>query len=148
MVRKRRAFSDEFKHQAVRRVRERTAIGATMSRIERELAVRPDLLTALGSRFHNDRVTPAFPDGPPAVGGTALLSAPRAPLDAGKTGHVIDFEGMRRSTSAKDVRGEAGYATRSIQGAMMDAKPAASRATARAISRRFRSRGHCRRGAA
>lgn len=44
MVRKRRAFSDEFKHQAVRRVRERTAIGVTLTQIGRELGVRPDLL--------------------------------------------------------------------------------------------------------
>lgn len=44
MARKRRAFSDEFKQQAVRRVRERTAIGVTLAQIGRELGVRPDLL--------------------------------------------------------------------------------------------------------
>lgn len=44
MVRKRRAFSEEFKQQAVRRVRERTAIGVTLTQIGRELGVRPDLL--------------------------------------------------------------------------------------------------------
>jgi transposase len=44
MVRKRRAFSDEFKEQAVRRVRERTAIGVTLTQIGRELGVRADLL--------------------------------------------------------------------------------------------------------
>lgn len=44
MARKRRAFSDEFKQQAVRRVRERTAIGVTLTQIGRELGVRPDLL--------------------------------------------------------------------------------------------------------
>lgn len=44
MVRKRRAFSDEFKEQAVRRVRERTATGVPLAQIGRELGVRPDLL--------------------------------------------------------------------------------------------------------
>ena len=44
MARKRRAFSDEFKHQAVRRVRERTAIGVSMAQLGRELGVPPDLL--------------------------------------------------------------------------------------------------------
>lgn len=44
MVRKRRAFSDEFKQQAVRRVRERTATGVPLAQIGRELGVRPDLL--------------------------------------------------------------------------------------------------------
>ena len=44
MARKRRAFSDEFKKQAVRRVRERTAIGVTLTQIGRELGVRPDVL--------------------------------------------------------------------------------------------------------
>jgi transposase len=44
MAGKRRAFSDEFKQQAVRRVRERTAIGVTLTQIGRELGVRPDVL--------------------------------------------------------------------------------------------------------
>jgi transposase len=44
MVRKRRAFTDEFKQQAVRRVRERTATGVPLTQIGRELGVRPDLL--------------------------------------------------------------------------------------------------------
>lgn len=44
MARKRRAFSEEFKQQAVRRVRERTSIGVTLTQIGRELGVRPDLL--------------------------------------------------------------------------------------------------------
>jgi transposase len=44
MARKRRAFSDEFKQQAVRRVRERTAIGVTLTQIGRELGVRAALL--------------------------------------------------------------------------------------------------------
>jgi len=44
MARKRRAFSDEFKQQAVRRVRERTAIGVALTQIGRELGVRPELL--------------------------------------------------------------------------------------------------------
>lgn len=44
MVRKRRVFSEEFKQQAVRRSRERRAIGVTLIQIARELGVRPDLL--------------------------------------------------------------------------------------------------------
>jgi transposase len=44
MARKRRVFSEEFKAQAVQRVRERTAIGVTLAQIGRELGVRPDLL--------------------------------------------------------------------------------------------------------
>lgn len=44
MARKRRAFSDEFKQQAVRRARERTAIGVGLTKIGRELDVPADLL--------------------------------------------------------------------------------------------------------
>ena len=44
MARKRRVFTEEFKQQAVRRVRERTAIGVTLTQIGREVGVRPDLL--------------------------------------------------------------------------------------------------------
>lgn len=44
MARKRRVFSEEFKQQAVRRVRERTAIGVTLAQIGRELGVRPEVL--------------------------------------------------------------------------------------------------------
>lgn len=44
MSRKRRAFSLEFKQQAVRRVREREAAGVTLAQVGRELGVRPDLL--------------------------------------------------------------------------------------------------------
>ena len=44
MAKKRRVFSDEFKQQAVRRVRERTAIGVTLTQIGRELGVRPNVL--------------------------------------------------------------------------------------------------------
>ena len=44
MARKRRAFSDEFKQQAVRRARERTANGVALTQIGRELGVPADLL--------------------------------------------------------------------------------------------------------
>lgn len=44
MARKRRVFSDEFKQQAVRRARERTAIGVTLTQIGREVGVPADLL--------------------------------------------------------------------------------------------------------
>ena len=44
MAKKRRVFTEEFKQQAVRRVRERTAIGVTLTQIGREVRVRPDLL--------------------------------------------------------------------------------------------------------
>lgn len=44
MARKRRVFSDEFKLEAVRRVRERTALGVTLAQISRDLGVRADLL--------------------------------------------------------------------------------------------------------
>ena len=45
-------FSEEFKQQAVRRSRERRAIGVTLIQIARELGVRPDLL----SRWSRDAV--------------------------------------------------------------------------------------------
>jgi transposase-like protein len=41
MARKRRVFSEEFKAQAVQRVRERTAIGVTLAQLGRELAPAP-----------------------------------------------------------------------------------------------------------
>jgi len=44
MTRKRRAFSDEFKQQAVRRARERTASGVPLTQVGRELGVTADLL--------------------------------------------------------------------------------------------------------
>jgi len=44
--RERRAFSAEFKMEAVRVVTERRAEGATLSQIGRELDVRPDQLRA------------------------------------------------------------------------------------------------------
>ena len=43
---KRRAFSREFKLEAVRRTEERRAQGASMTQIGRELDVRPDMLRA------------------------------------------------------------------------------------------------------
>jgi transposase len=42
--RARRAFSPEFKVEAVRLMRERKAVGVSLAQIGRELAVRPDLL--------------------------------------------------------------------------------------------------------
>lgn len=44
--RERRAFSAEFKAEAVRLVAERRAAGATLSQVGRELDVRPDQLRA------------------------------------------------------------------------------------------------------
>jgi transposase len=44
--RERRAFSAEFKAEAVRLVAERRALGATLAQIGRELDVRPDQLRA------------------------------------------------------------------------------------------------------
>src|SRR5258708_16429324 len=44
--RERRTFSDEFKQEAVRMLRERRAIGVSVTQIGRELDVRPDQLRA------------------------------------------------------------------------------------------------------
>ena len=44
MARKRRAFSLEYKSEAVRRVGERRLTGATLAQVARELGVRPELL--------------------------------------------------------------------------------------------------------
>src|SRR5690606_12721630 len=43
---KRRAFSPEFKLEAVRRLAERRAQGASVTQVGRELDVRPDMLRA------------------------------------------------------------------------------------------------------
>jgi len=43
---KRRFFSAEFKLEAVRRMQERRAGGASLSQVGRELGVRPDMLRA------------------------------------------------------------------------------------------------------
>ncbi len=52
---KRRAFSPEFKLEAVRRMEERRTQGTTLTQIGRELEVRPDMLRAwkrqLGARL-------------------------------------------------------------------------------------------------
>ena len=58
MARKRRVFTEEFKQQAVRRVRERTAIGVTLTQIGREVGVRPELL-----RRWSQQVAAPGPDG-------------------------------------------------------------------------------------
>ena len=42
--RERRAFSPEFKVEAVRLLRERKALGVSVAQIGRELALRPDML--------------------------------------------------------------------------------------------------------
>lgn len=42
--RERRAFSSEFKQEAVRLLHERRAAGGTLTQVARELGVRPDLL--------------------------------------------------------------------------------------------------------
>lgn len=44
MARKRRVFSDEFKQEAVERVRERTVHGVPLAQIGRELGVSAELL--------------------------------------------------------------------------------------------------------
>jgi transposase len=51
--RERRAFSEEFKAEAVRMVTERRAAGATLTQIGRELDVRPDQLREW-VRLHGD----------------------------------------------------------------------------------------------
>lgn len=55
MIRKRRAFSDEFKLQAVRRVRERESAGVTLAQVGRELGVRPDMLRKWARSVHAPR---------------------------------------------------------------------------------------------
>jgi transposase len=52
--RERRAFSAEFKAEAVRLVAERRALGATLSQIGRELDVRPDQLRAWARQHARD----------------------------------------------------------------------------------------------
>lgn len=51
--RERRAFSDEFKQEAVRMLRERRAIGVSVTQIGRELDVRPDQLRAWAHQQEN-----------------------------------------------------------------------------------------------
>jgi len=55
--RERRAFSDEFKAEAVRLVAERRALGVSLSQIGRELDVRPDQLRAWARRQARDTGT-------------------------------------------------------------------------------------------
>jgi transposase len=52
--RERRAFSSEFKAEAVRLVAERRALGVTLSQIGRELDVRPDQLRAWARQHAGD----------------------------------------------------------------------------------------------
>jgi transposase len=52
--RERRAFSAEFKAEAVRLVAERRALGVTLTQVGRELDVRPDQLRAWTRRLRRD----------------------------------------------------------------------------------------------
>jgi transposase len=52
--RERRAFSAEFKAEAVRLVAERRAAGATLAQVGRELEVRPDQLRAWARQQRRD----------------------------------------------------------------------------------------------
>ena len=49
--RERRAFSEEFKREAVQLLHERRAAGVTVTQVGRELDVRPDQLRAWTRRF-------------------------------------------------------------------------------------------------
>jgi len=53
--RERRAFSAEFKAEAVRQVAERRAEGATLAQVGRELGVRPDQLRAWARQQQRER---------------------------------------------------------------------------------------------
>jgi transposase len=53
--RERRAFSDEFKAEAVRLVSERRAAGVPLTQVGRELDVRPDLLRRWTQQFGGER---------------------------------------------------------------------------------------------
>src|SRR5471030_620431 len=52
--RERRAFSAEFKAEAVRLVAERRALGVTLTQVGRELDVRPDQLRAWARQLRRD----------------------------------------------------------------------------------------------
>ena len=52
--RERRAFSAEFKAEAVRLVAERRAAGASLAQVGRELDVRPDQLRAWARQYRRD----------------------------------------------------------------------------------------------
>ena len=63
-VRGRRAFSAEFKVEAVRRMQEQRAMGVPLSQIGRQLEVRPDQLRSWARRaatLAGARVTDVFP---------------------------------------------------------------------------------------
>lgn len=53
--RERRAFSAEFKVEAVRLIEERLAEGATLAQVGRELEARPDLLRAWARQRQGER---------------------------------------------------------------------------------------------
>jgi transposase len=52
--RERRAFSSEFKAEAVRLVADRRALGVTLAQVGRELDVRPDQLRAWARQSRHD----------------------------------------------------------------------------------------------
>ena len=68
---KRRFFGAEFKLEAVRRMQERRAGGASLSQVGRELGVRPDMLRAWAKQA----------EGRPGGGGARHLPGARAPAD-------------------------------------------------------------------
>lgn len=59
--RERRAFSAEFKAEAVRLVAERRALGVTLAQVGRELDVRPDQLRAWTRQLRRDDTGSAVP---------------------------------------------------------------------------------------
>lgn len=61
--RERRAFSAEFKAEAVRLMAERQAAGGTLTQLGRELDVKPDLLRAWARQQRDDRGDGAAPIG-------------------------------------------------------------------------------------
>lgn len=59
--RQRRAFSAEFKAEAVRLVAARRTEGGTLAQVGRELDVRPDLLRAWARQLQPERVGSGLP---------------------------------------------------------------------------------------
>ena len=61
--RERRAFTAEFKAEAVRLMAERRAAGGTLTQLGRELDVKPDLLRAWARQQRDEHGTGAAPSG-------------------------------------------------------------------------------------
>ena len=57
--RERRAFTVEFKQEAVRLMHDRRAAGVSLAQIGREVAVRPDLLRRWARQLEGRRAAPA-----------------------------------------------------------------------------------------